>query len=272
MMHLELLLTIYSLLAATTSLVQAIPQVSTQTSTNTIQVATTTITTLTTTVAAAASTSLSSSFTNALDFRISILNSTNFFRWEHSAAFLYWNSSLASYAQNYVDGCVWAHSGGKSGENLALGYQNVTAAVDAWGFERSAYHFGNSPTGFSEDTGHFTQLVWKSTTSVGCAWADCTGKNDLQGVYLVCEYWPAGNIVGNGNQWFVSNVASQTNDGNGYDFNAAVKGVNGSSGTETVTPTGATQTAAAVRMGGERGGINLGLLEMVFGFVAWILF
>lgn len=40
------------------------------------------------------------------------------------------------------------------------------------------YNFGK-PTGFTEETGHFTQLVWKSTTQVGCAAVNCGyTKND----------------------------------------------------------------------------------------------
>jgi hypothetical protein len=70
------------------------------------------------------------------------------------------------------------------GENLAYGYGNVSAAVVAWGEEREMYNFGK-PTGFTEETGHFTQLVWKSTTQVGCAAFNCgyskSGKSKRDG-------------------------------------------------------------------------------------------
>lgn len=39
--------------------------------------------------------------------------------------------------------------------------------------------------------GHFTQVVWKSSTSLGCG----IGKNDY-GVYGVCNYSPQGNYLG----------------------------------------------------------------------------
>lgn len=60
------------------------------------------------------------------------------------------------------------------------------------------------PTGYTEATGHFTQLVWRDTTDVGCAAVDCgyVGENEggrperALGWYVVCEYSPGGNIVG----------------------------------------------------------------------------
>ena len=64
----------------------------------------------------------------------------------------------------------------------------MTATIDAWGNERKKYDFGGGE--FDEDTGHFTQLVWKATTSVGCARAEC---EDI-GWFVVCQYWPPGNF------------------------------------------------------------------------------
>lgn len=56
----------------------------------------------------------------------------------------------------------------------------------------------NSPGDFSKETGHFTQLVWKNTTSVGCGRTECNGDggNKAPGWYVVCEYYPPGNVVG----------------------------------------------------------------------------
>jgi hypothetical protein len=148
------------------------------------------------------------SYTNANNLETDILNSTNFYRYEHNATALTWNASLASYAQSWASRCQWQHSGGPYGENLAAGYPDVTTAVDGWGDERAKYNF-KTPTGFSEATGHFTQLVWKGTTSTGCAAVNCTGKGGMDGFFLVCEYYPAGNIVGDNNAFFAQNVQSQ---------------------------------------------------------------
>jgi hypothetical protein len=47
-------------------------------------------------------------------------------------------------------------------------------------------------------TGHFTQLVWKATKSMGCGRFDCNGQNGDKGAadgwFVVCEYWPPGNV------------------------------------------------------------------------------
>ncbi|MCJ1234103.1 hypothetical protein MMC14_002061 [Varicellaria rhodocarpa] len=119
------------------------------------------------------------SYTSNSDFQNAILNSTNFYRAEHNASAVTWNNSLASFGADYANGCKFQHSGGPDGENLAEGYSNVTDAVDAWGNERAQYNF--KKPGFSEATGHFTQLVWKTTTTVGCGRTFCNGKNGVSG-------------------------------------------------------------------------------------------
>ena len=164
---------------------------------------------VTVTVYATASTSApSESYTTGPALIESTLNSTNHFRDQHNATPLTWNTSLADAASSWASRCQWRHSRGPTGENLALGYPDMSTAIDAWGNERAQYDF-SAPTGFSEETGHFTQLVWKDTTSLGCAAVDCSGKNSLQGYVVVCEYWPPGNVVGQDNAYFRANVQRQ---------------------------------------------------------------
>jgi hypothetical protein len=178
------------------------------------------------------------SYTNSENLQADILNSTNFYRYEHNATALTWNSSLASFAQSWASHCRWKHSGGPYGENLAAGYPNVAAAVDGWGNERAKYNF-KTPTGFSEATGHFTQLVWKSTTSTGCAAVNCTGKGGMDGFFLVCEYYPRGNIVGDNNAFFAQNVQSQIHDGGPTGTSTGVS-TSTTTAVTTASPTGQT--------------------------------
>ena len=75
-------------------------------------------------------------------------------------------------------GWAWGHAWGVA--IMAYTEQNTIFAQ---------YDFtSNTPSG---ETGHFTQVVWKSTKHVGCGIASC-GGNDL----LVCQYSPAGNYDG----------------------------------------------------------------------------
>lgn len=76
--------------------------------------------------------------------------------------------------------------------------------------EVSLYNF-NSP-GWNSAAGHFTQVVWKSTTLLGCAVATCSsglrgqGFSWAKGTLVVCRYSPAGNVIGQ----FATNVLRKT--------------------------------------------------------------
>ncbi|ODV93974.1 hypothetical protein PACTADRAFT_19980, partial [Pachysolen tannophilus NRRL Y-2460] len=147
---------------------------------------------VTTTSATSTSASASASLST---FASEILEEHNSKRALNQAPALTWNSTLETYAANYASeyDCssgVLEHSDGPYGENLALGYDTIPA-VDAWYDEISLYNF--SDPGFSESTGHFTQVVWVSSVQLGCAYKDC---GSYYGQYTICEYSPAGNVLG----------------------------------------------------------------------------
>ncbi|GAA6007623.1 hypothetical protein JCM10207_006413 [Rhodosporidiobolus poonsookiae] len=157
-------------------------------------------------------------------FQSDCLSAHNDFRATHHAPDLTWNETLADSSRRWAQECQWKHSEGKMlpgggyGENLFATASNAfkandtsimdtKAGVDAWNSEESMYDY-DKPTGFSEATGHFTQTVWKSTSSVGCWFQACKGifgGSDI-GVYLVCQYYPAGNVVTDDLQYFKDNV------------------------------------------------------------------
>ena len=63
----------------------------------------------------------------------------------------------------------------------------IAQNMQGWVAEKNTYQGLPSATG-TDVIGHYTQMVWKSTTDVGCATA--TGNNyDV----LVCRYNPPGN-------------------------------------------------------------------------------
>ena len=44
--------------------------------------------------------------------------------------------------------------------------------------------------------GHYTQMLWANTELVGCGAVRYNNDGQWNSVYLVCNYGPAGNIVG----------------------------------------------------------------------------
>ncbi|KAF2009058.1 PR-1-like protein [Aaosphaeria arxii CBS 175.79] len=136
-------------------------------------------------------------------FRAWALYAHNVDRALHGVPPLVWHDNLSNYAQQWANQCVWAHSNGMYGENLhglwirtPLDFINQTRSGihDGWYKEIDLYDY-NKP-GFAAATGHFTQVVWKNTTYVGCAWNTTPCKSGVWNWFeLVCEYWPAGNVL-----------------------------------------------------------------------------
>ncbi|KAF5112736.1 hypothetical protein DV454_004039 [Geotrichum candidum] len=131
---------------------------------------------------------------------IDAVSNHNRLRALHGVPDIKWNRDLAKYAQDYLASaqCNFAHSGGPYGENLAIGYPTTAASIQAWYDEIKDYDFSKNE--FSSSTGHFTQVVWKDSTEIGCAEVEC--GSGWGGPYLVCEYSPRGNIIG----YFKENV------------------------------------------------------------------
>ncbi|KAK6532163.1 hypothetical protein TWF694_003323 [Orbilia ellipsospora] len=130
-----------------------------------------------------------------------MLNYHNQARAHHGVTALTWNTTLAAAALKSASKCVFAHTANnKYGENIAAGtYTNPAFYAALWYNEGSLYNF--SKPGFSEATGHFTQVVWRGTKQLGCAWVKCPGDFPW---YLFCEYSPAGNVLPASN--FATNV------------------------------------------------------------------
>jgi len=128
------------------------------------------------------------------------LTAHNTVRAQHGAVDLTWSDDLATAAQNWASGCVFQHSGGSLGafgENLAAGSSDYTIAdgVGDWASEASQYKASNPVPS------HFTQMVWKATTQLGCALVSCAAGSILPASYgpanyIVCEYSPEGNVIG----------------------------------------------------------------------------
>lgn len=185
------------------------PSSSTEDQTTSTSVASPTVVSSTSSDEPSSTTSSSSSSTATSSFASSMLSQHNAKRALHKDTdSLSWSSNLENIAQAYADSydCsgTLTHSGKPYGENLALGYPlyDGETGIAAWYDEIKNYDF--SDPGFSDDTGHFTQVVWKDTTQVGCGYKQCSNE---WGIYLVCNYLAQGNIIGE----FSSNVEELIN-------------------------------------------------------------
>jgi pathogenesis-related protein 1 len=129
--------------------------------------------------------------------RDALVAAHNRVRARHCAPPLRWSAKVAQSAQRWADslrggGCNLRHSGGQYGENLAAGTAGMldpATVVGMWYDEVKRYSFRSAA--FSMQTGHFTQVVWRATTEVGCGHVQCGGIE-----LWVCQYDPPGNVQG----------------------------------------------------------------------------
>lgn len=137
-------------------------------------------------------------------FISSVLQLHNSCRAELKVPPLTWSASLAADAAKWAQYLAKKDKGehdmsirGQEGENLWWGTASAYTYAEMVGYwinEKSSFVYGTFPncsTTPSAIVGHYTQLVWKNTRSVGCAFST-NGKTD----FLVCRYSPPGNIIG----------------------------------------------------------------------------
>lgn len=111
-----------------------------------------------------------------------------------------WSNELAAYAQQWaeqlaISGCRMKHrSPNAYGENLFQGTFAAFTAVDAakaWETEKKDYRGGVLTEANWAPAGHYTQMVWRQTTQLGCGQAICSNT-----LIVACNYHPGGNVLG----------------------------------------------------------------------------
>lgn len=138
----------------------------------------------------------------------------NSLRARHRAPPVSVNENISLAAQEWADAMaeydLWYHSKTFYGENIAMGYSSsgydfnnsdrngfVLDATSRWYNEVDLYDFAKP--GWSNTTGHFTQLVWTSTREIGIG---VSYNPDTKKVYVVMNYLPPGNYE-NAYEWNV---------------------------------------------------------------------
>ncbi|KAF7231797.1 hypothetical protein EG68_11337 [Paragonimus skrjabini miyazakii] len=125
----------------------------------------------------------------------------NYYRRAHGCPKLTYDDSLARSAQKWAEelarfGHMQHGQNVKYGENLSSKWTSNQASISGceatqmWYDEVSFHDYTGD---FSPKSGHFTQLIWKSTTKAGFGRAT---SSDGKSVYVVGHYWEAGNVIG----------------------------------------------------------------------------
>ncbi|XP_067940798.1 uncharacterized protein [Watersipora subatra] len=140
------------------------------------------------------------------EFKKDALRAHNNLRALHHVPNLELNYQLCDVAQKWADHLATigslqhsngSHMGTQLGENIASRWGSRGAdytgeeVTQQWYSEESAYDYGGK--NHAGKTGHFTQVVWKDSKELGIGKAaDTKGR-----VYVVANYKPAGNYIGN---------------------------------------------------------------------------
>lgn len=143
-----------------------------------------------------------------------------------------WSSTLAAYAQQWADmlastpsTCAMPmHRSGQElqakgyGENLAQSgsrparMTTPSFAVDGWAAEAKCWTYGTISDPLrgggtekcdttcymglhSDGCGHYTQVIWRDSTQLGCGVSTCTADGVTYDIWI-CNYAPPGNIIG----------------------------------------------------------------------------
>ncbi|XP_051144116.1 basic form of pathogenesis-related protein 1-like [Andrographis paniculata] len=128
------------------------------------------------------------------------IDAHNTIRAEVGVGPMIWNETLAAYAQAYSEkrapDCAIEHSQGPYGENLASGSWDMSAkdAVDMWYDEKKLFDAVADKRINENDMSylHYTQIVWNTTTCVGCGKVTCANG----WTFITCSYDPPGNFIG----------------------------------------------------------------------------
>jgi pathogenesis-related protein 1 len=137
---------------------------------------------------------------------------------------LTWSNELAAYAQEWADNlatttCLPKHRTGAElqakgyGENWAFftsfgstPSDTAKTAVGLWASEKECWTYGTFwesekcdvacyQAKGTDGCGHYTQIVWRESTQVGCGLATCSSSGQLNSIWI-CNYAPAGNFIG----------------------------------------------------------------------------
>ncbi|KAK5100449.1 hypothetical protein LTS08_005198 [Lithohypha guttulata] len=220
-----------STLATSLTSTMSITSTSSEASSSAEEGSTSTTTTSSTTSEEGTTTSVSSSTTTSASSEPAVTNQAyidtilrhhNAHRANHSADALTWDAALAATSKKTADSCVYAHDTVTDcpsaledpptscyGQNIGAGYLSTQMGyLISDGFYNSevefyTYYGGEPDVTTLRQWGHFSQIVWSDTQTVGCYTTGCSDtelvniapSSNIRPVFTVCNYGPAGNFL-----------------------------------------------------------------------------
>jgi len=125
-----------------------------------------------------------------------------------------WSPAAATIAQTYAATCPGLNHNanrGPFGENIFIQSAECfsptncitpvpvtgTDAAQSWASEAANYSYSTNSSTNGQETGHYTQVVWRGTTAVGCGVAQCSVNSPFPDfpdyAIEVCDFAPPGN-------------------------------------------------------------------------------
>lgn len=149
-------------------------------------------------------TGASSSDTNLPDNVQAVVEYHNAVRAElYAGSQMTWNQDIADSAQAYAEKIAQIgelkHDPEKPyGENIAASSERISFAYSAklWYGEKADYDYASNSCIAGAMCGHYTQMIWKNSTELGCGSAVIQTGLYEGGNMVVCRYNPKGNYTG----------------------------------------------------------------------------
>ncbi len=133
-----------------------------------------------------------------------VVNKHNAIRAElYAGSEMKWSETLANLSQAYANqlaqrGVMEHEPNSPYGENLAISTAEISYeySTELWYSEKPDYDYSTNSCIGGAMCGHYTQIIWKNSTEIGCGSAINQTGTYQGGNVVVCKYNPAGNYIG----------------------------------------------------------------------------
>ncbi|OAL00151.1 PR-1-like protein [Phaeosphaeriaceae sp. SRC1lsM3a] len=139
------------------------------------------------------------------NFISAVMRAHWYWRRLHCAQDLRWDTQLADAARSDIEKCKDGPVHERPGSNLSsvgpapgsydAWIEFARTATHGWHEEETKYPYDNPH--FDDAWGHFTQMVWRNSSTIGCAVGHCADKVQWPGRF-VCYYSFFGNNIAAG--------------------------------------------------------------------------